>query len=138
MIFWPFFISFIIGWIALVSTSFEVKVCTCAYQTEMAHSNRGYESSLSNLRFQGGNQFFSQGHPVAGDYLCDNVLKFYITLLLCIEVSLTLLHFLVVIFHYYYNLLVIKWRPVNYIDDQLNLIQLKEQRMSEYGGLIQY
>ena len=35
MIFWPFFITFIIIWMLLLMSSFEVKVCTCKYKSTM-------------------------------------------------------------------------------------------------------
>ena len=131
MVFWPFIISFIIIWILWLKTSFEGVVCTCGYKPYVANKLQYEERNHITINedfSSNANEMFLNGHPTINDYLCDNKLNNLITIVLCVEMSLTLLHFIVVIFHYYYNLLVIKWRPVGYIDSQLDEIEFKEQR----------
>ena len=114
MIFWPFLITGFLVWVLHLRNEFAVKVCLCDYQDSVSKTI-GRENHAQD--FIGTNQYFLKGYPSINDYLCDNKLNLYVNILLTLEISLTLIHFIVVLYHYYYNLLVIKWKPETYVYD---------------------
>ena len=60
---------------------------------------------------------FLNGYPVADDYRYDFVLNDYLNTLLLIEIILTIIHYMVVFYHYYVNVWVIEFRPTDYMEN---------------------
>ena len=137
MLFWPFYVTVIITWYMYLKHNFAGQVCLCQYKDVMDNKLKSdTEYQMINKYYKGTNQLFYKGYPNASDYLCDHILNTLVTVLLWVEISFTLIYFSLITYHYLSNMYTINFKSVNYFEEQLKVIEMKENLLDESGVLM--